>query len=91
MLSGAQIVSCKISDKRINQVETGTGTVRAVINALENKVDLINYSFGGPAGKPNSGTGHDLLDEVVNKNGIIWVAAAGNSGPGLTSVDAPGR
>ena len=38
-----------------------------------------------------SNTGHigDLMGEVINKHGIIWVVSAGNAGPALFTVGTP--
>ena len=46
VLAGAQIISCKIGDSRLGSMETMTGLTRALVAALDHKVDLINMSYG---------------------------------------------
>lgn len=87
---GAQIVAVKIGDTRVGSNSLGTGETRGMLAAIENKVDLINMSYGGAAPIPNYGPLTDLQNEVVYKHGIIWVGSAGNDGPALTTVTAPG-
>ncbi|XP_009617650.1 tripeptidyl-peptidase 2 [Nicotiana tomentosiformis] len=87
---GAQIVSCKIGDSRLGSMETGTGLTRALIAAVEHKCDVINMSYGEPTLLPDYGRFVDLVNEVVNKHRLIFVSSAGNSGPALTTVGAPG-
>ncbi len=87
---GAQIVSVKIGDSRVGSSSMGTGETRGLIAVLQNKCDLINMSYGGPSADPNRGRIAALYSEIVNKHGVIWVASAGNSGPALSTVGAPG-
>ncbi|RAL51416.1 hypothetical protein DM860_010918 [Cuscuta australis] len=87
---GAQLVSCKIGDSRLGSMETGTGLTRAVIAAVEHKCDLINMSYGEPTLLPDYGRFVDLVNEVVNKYHMVFVSSAGNDGPALTTVGAPG-
>ncbi|XP_010255392.1 PREDICTED: tripeptidyl-peptidase 2 [Nelumbo nucifera] len=87
---GAQIVSCKIGDSRLGSMETGTGLTRALIAAVEHKCDLINMSYGEPTLLPDYGRFVDLLNEVVNKHRLVFISSAGNSGPALSTVGAPG-
>ncbi len=87
---GAQIVSVKIGDTRLGSMETGAGLVRGLVAAQRNKCDLINMSFGEPTRVPDQGRLPDLFSRLVNRDGIIFVASAGNSGPALSTVGAPG-
>ncbi|XP_024625143.2 tripeptidyl-peptidase 2 isoform X2 [Medicago truncatula] len=87
---GAQLISCKIGDSRLGSMETGTGLTRALIAAVEHKCDLINMSYGEPTLLPDYGRFVDLVNDVVNKHRLIFVSSAGNSGPALSTVGAPG-
>ncbi|CAA6655602.1 unnamed protein product [Spirodela intermedia] len=87
---GAQLISCKIGDSRLGSMETGTGLVRALIAAVEHKCDLINMSYGEPTLLPDYGRFIDLVNEAVDKHHIIFISSAGNNGPALTTVGAPG-
>ncbi|CAJ1977041.1 unnamed protein product [Sphenostylis stenocarpa] len=88
---GAQLISCKIGDSRLGSLETGTGLTRALISAVEvHKCDLINMSYGEPTSLPDYGRFVDLVNEAVNKHRLIFVSSAGNSGPALSTVGAPG-
>lgn len=87
---GAQIVSCKIGDTRLGSMETNVGLTRALIAVLENKCDLINMSYGEAAAAVNAGRFVRLAEEIVYKHNVIYVASAGNAGPALGTVGAPG-
>ena len=92
--AGAQIVSCKIGDNRMSLpgvLETGTGMTRASVCALQNSVDLINHSFGEMSAFANDGRFIETINDLVHKHGIIYVASAGNEGPSLTTMGAPGK
>ena len=87
---GAQIVSVKIGDHRLGSSSTNTGQMRGLTAVLKNKCDLINMSYGGSTDDPNRGAIADLYTEIVRKKNVIFVASAGNSGPCLNTVGAPG-
>ena len=87
---GAKIVSCKIGDTRLGSMETMTGLTRAYQAIVQNKCDLINMSYGEAASFANSGRFVRLADELVHKHHVIFVASAGNAGPALSTVGAPG-
>ncbi|GMH33052.1 hypothetical protein BSKO_00886 [Bryopsis sp. KO-2023] len=87
---GCQIISCKIGDTRLGSIETGPGMTRAIVAALEHKVDLCNMSYGECIAIPNGGRFIELLKDLTNKHNIVFVASAGNSGPGMTTLGGPG-
>ena len=87
---GVQIVSVKIGDTYLGGMETPTGLIRAAKAVLDNKCDLINMSFGEPTKSPDKGLVTQLFDELVDRHGVIFCASAGNSGPALSTVGAPG-
>jgi tripeptidyl-peptidase-2 len=87
---GAQIVSCKIGDTRLGSMETGVGLVRALIAARDNGCHLINMSYGESFVHEQGGRFSELASEFVERHGIIFTTSAGNNGPALTTVGAPG-
>uniref|UniRef100_V5IDQ3 Tripeptidyl-peptidase 2 n=2 Tax=Ixodes ricinus TaxID=34613 RepID=V5IDQ3_IXORI len=86
---GAQLVSIGIGDIRLGSMETGTALVRAVVKVLETGCHVINMSYGEHA-HWLGGRLLELLHEVVDKHGVIMVNSAGNHGPALSTVNAPG-
>lgn len=87
---GAQIVSFKIGDNRMDSMETGPGMIRAFTACALSGVDIANMSFGEPTKAPDAGRVEQLGRELVFKNGVIFVSSAGNMGPALSTVGAPG-
>lgn len=90
----AKIVSLTIGDGRLGSMETGTALVRAIIKVMElcesgTKIDVINMSYGEHAAWSNSGRVGELMAELVNRYGIVWVASAGNHGPALGTIGTP--
>lgn len=87
---GSQVISFKIGDSRLNGMETGTGFMRAISLARRLKVDLINISFGEYTNECDKGRVTEYLREIIEKDGIIVVSSASNSGPCLSTTSAPG-
>lgn len=87
---GAQIVSVKIGDTYLDGMETGAALIRGTKAVVENHCDLVNMSFGEPTKTPNRSLIIRFFQELVEKHGVVFVASAGNSGPALSTVGAPG-
>ena len=87
---GAQIVGIRIGDTRLGSMETGTGLIRGLIAVIRSKCDIVNMSYGEPSKSPNFGSFSDFANELVNKHNVMYIASAGNAGPALSSVGAPG-
>jgi tripeptidyl-peptidase-2 len=87
---GAQIVSIKIGDSRLGTMETGASLVRGLIYAKNAGADIINFSYGEQVKASNIGRFTQLVTEFTKKHNLIFVASAGNGGPGLTTSGAPG-
>ena len=61
--------------------------IKAINQAVEDRVDIINISLG-------VNMTHNKIDEAVNNainQGIVVVAAAGNSGPDKSTIGSPAR
>jgi len=87
---GAQILALKIGDGRLGSAETGTGLVRALAACKRRGVDLINLSYGEPFYSSTSGRVAQTFDDAVRKWGMTVFTSAGNDGPALSSLGAPG-
>jgi minor extracellular serine protease Vpr len=60
----------------------------ALEDTVEDGMDVVNMSIGGMVQGP-----HDLLAEAVdatNDAGVVVAVAAGNSGPGDSTIESPG-
>lgn len=87
---GVQIVSVKIGDPRLGSMETGIALERAAQLAADRGCHLVNMSYGEPTRLPNAGRLAEVFTRLVQQHNVIFVASAGNSGPALSSVGAPG-
>lgn len=90
---GAQIISLTIGDSRLETMETGTAVVRAMIKVMELRkkfnIDVINMSYGEHSNWSHAGRVGDIMNDVIDKHAVTWVASAGNHGPALCTIGAP--
>jgi tripeptidyl-peptidase II len=87
---GAKLISIKIGDSRLGSMETTSSLARGIMTAIRLGCDVINLSYGEGCQLPNSGRVIQLAEELVWRHNIIFVAAVGNNGPALSTVNAPG-
>ena len=86
---GAQIMSLKVLDS------AGYGDITTITQAMtyaaSHGAKIINLSLGVPISDSNGGSiPARLLDNLTREYGVIFVVAAGNDGPGLSTVATPG-
>ncbi|MBU7008209.1 S8 family serine peptidase [Phosphitispora fastidiosa] len=86
---GAQLMSLKVLDAG-GYGDLGT-IVEAMSYAASRGAGIINLSMGFPSTDEDGGTVPvHLLNSLTEKFGVVFVIAAGNEGPGLTTVATPG-
>ena len=75
-------------------METGTALSRAMTYVMQRnkdttkqRIDAINMSYGEYSHWSSSGRVGELMAEVINNYGVIWMASAGNDGPvGISDI-----
>lgn len=89
---GAQIISIKIGDARLGSMETSSSLCRAIraVRTSWKKIDIVNMSYGEYASEHDVGRFVKLAQETVNDDNVMFVVSAGNQGPALCTVGAPG-
>lgn len=87
---GAKILSLNIGDHRLGAMETGQAMTRAFNLCAELKVDVINMSFGEGTHLPDVGRVIEEARRLIDRKDVIYVCSAGNQGPALSTVGAPG-
>jgi len=87
---GAQVLACKIGDGRLASAETGAGLIRALLAAKSYGCDLINLSYGEPFWEADRGRVAECFNQASRDWGIAVFTSAGNSGPALCTLGAPG-
>lgn len=72
----------------------GSGSNVMLVGALEDAIadgaDVINNSWGGGAGGNPAGSVYTPIFEAAEAAGVMIVTAAGNDGPGATTIGCPG-
>jgi tripeptidyl-peptidase-2 len=86
----SQIVSIKIGDTRLGSMETKSALKRSIVAMIDNNVHLANLSYGEDAAFHNKGTWIKSLQDSIEKHNIVFVSSAGNAGPNICTVGAPG-
>lgn len=87
---GAKILSLNIGDHRLAAMETGQAMTRAFNMCAEMNVDVINMSFGEGTHLPDVGRVIEEARRLIDRKDVIYVCSAGNQGPALSTVGAPG-
>ena len=93
----ANLISYKVCFEAQDDGCSGAAIISALNQAVIDAVDVINFSIGGGAFDPwvslRQGTTGDDAAAFFNVRaaGIVPVVAAGNSGPGVSTVSSPGN
>ena len=88
---GAQILSVKIGDIRMGGSSNGVGGLRGVAACSQYGVDIMNASWGGASDyQDGSNFSSQIYNLLVEKYGVTAFVSAGNSGPALSTLGAPG-
>jgi len=86
--SGASLYTAKVLDARGNGAMSGV--MAGIEWAVDQGVQVINLSLGSDGPCDGTDALSTLCDEVVQQFGIVVCAAAGNAGPGASTVGSPG-
>jgi len=84
---GAELLNVKVLDNQGEGLESWV--VSGIQWAVDHDANILSMSFGGSV----SGDGTDPLSTTVNwatQQGVVCVAAAGNSGPQMYTLTSPG-
>jgi hypothetical protein len=71
-------------------METGTGLVRALRAIRDAGCHVVNMSYGEPTSRPSAGRFGKLVESLVRDSNVVFLSSAGNAGPALSTVGAPG-
>jgi tripeptidyl-peptidase-2 len=70
---GAQILSIKIGDSRLDTLETHEGLLRAIRAVVKAGAHVANYSYGEPVRYPLKGSIFREIKEAYLKEGVRFV------------------
>jgi subtilisin family serine protease len=88
---GCQLIAAKVGNGRTGGSTSHNSIGKCAQWAVDRGADVINISFGGDTffqdGREETAR---FLDELVEKTGVIICASAGNEGPALSTIGAPG-
>ena len=86
---GAQILSLKIADTRMQTFESALAVHRALSLATARGCHVINMSYGEDS-VIRGGALQEAMARCVTEHNVCVVTSAGNRGPALGTVTAPG-
>jgi len=96
MAPGARVISLKIGNNRYAGGCTVTESIKKALDygvhyAGTHKVPVVyNMSFGIGSERESMSAIDEYVDKLLAKNpGVVFVTAAGNEGPGLSTVGTP--
>jgi subtilisin family serine protease len=88
---GVQFLVAKIGNGRLGGATSHNALVKAAQWAVDSGADVINISFGGSTyfddGEEETSV---LLDELVERTGVVICSSVGNEGPALSTIGSPG-
>uniref|UniRef100_A0AC34FI39 Peptidase S8/S53 domain-containing protein n=1 Tax=Panagrolaimus sp. ES5 TaxID=591445 RepID=A0AC34FI39_9BILA len=87
---GAQIISLCIGDSRNRNNLSQQALIRALEICCRLKVDVINFSYGATPNCVDEGNIAMIIKKIIENDRIIFVAAGGNYGPGLSTMGFAG-
>ncbi|MEE8348942.1 MAG: S8 family serine peptidase, partial [Acidobacteriota bacterium] len=73
----------------VNSTTTAAAVIAAIEDAVQDGMDVINLSLGGPA-LPSDQDPEQMAIALAVEAGVVVVAAAGNTGPDPYSITSPG-
>ncbi len=88
---GCQLIAAKVGNGSMGGSTSHNSVSKCAQWAVDHGADVINISFGGDTFfEDGNEEGARFLDELVEKTGVIVCTSAGNSGPALSTIGAPG-
>ncbi|MBT4559610.1 MAG: S8 family serine peptidase [Planctomycetes bacterium] len=87
---GVEFVSIKVGDGKFGGSTYGASISKAIDYAVEMGCQVANISFGGPSFYADGLEPGGWVIEEATKRGLMVVTSAGNEGPALSTVGAPG-
>lgn len=79
------------SSHTIDRAEEGQTPPRpSTPKRIPHRIDVCNLSYGEHSRDVNKGRFVQLLNKLVYEHNVMFLSSAGNEGPGLSSVSAPG-
>ncbi|CAN8073947.1 unnamed protein product [Agarophyton chilense] len=79
------------TSKESEESNSTTAPLETVVESSDPiRIDVCNMSFGEHSRDVNRGRFVSLVETLVHKHNVLFLSSAGNEGPGLSSVSAPG-